>query len=204
MTQDASRAFIAIIEADRDRQIAALQEATDAGIKQICREAHGRSRRLQHDTNQRLRREAAEQRHKKLSGTRARLRRQLWQNLKQLQQTISRQVLAKMLAAWADPQWQWHWCHYWLESVVHSDDQRALRVQISADASPATLRRISAWAEQNNYQLAITADCATAGLFIYWQDFELDGSLNAQRHTIESAVLAKLVPLMPQLQDAEA
>lgn len=203
MTQDSTQHFIATIEADRDQKVAQIQADAESEIKQIFGDAHERSRQLQHDTNARLRHELSNRRQKETSRIRARLRRQLWQRVKQLQHDIKQQVLDRMQAAWRDQEWQWDWCHFWLKSASLRGDKVPLSVEISKSVSPGTLERIRRWAEQNEFTLELEATLEEPGLVICWLDFELDGLISAQSRTIDNEVLARLAPLMPQLHQVD-
>ena len=203
MTQDSTQHFIATIEADRDQKVAKIQADAEFEIRQVFGDAHERSRQLQHDTNTRLRHELSNRRQKETSRIRARLRRQLWQRVKQLQHDLKLQVLDRMQAAWSDQAWQWGWCYFWLKSAALRGDKAPLSVEISKSALPGTQERIRRWAEQNEFALELEDTLEEPGLVIRWLDFELDGLINAQSRTIDDEVLARLAPLMPQLHQVD-
>ncbi len=199
MTHDATQPFLATIEADRDREIEQIQTDADAQIERIIGEAHAEARRLQRDTNVRLRRELSVRQHKETSRVQARIRRKRWQSLKQLQSGINQQVLERMCSAWAEPEWQWHWCRFWLQAALERNDDTPLRLAISETALPKTLEQIAKWAKQNKLSLEFDGPLPELGLIIRWADFELDGLISAQGHTIEAAVLARLTPRLHQV-----
>ncbi len=203
MTQDSTQHFVATIDADRDQKIARIRSDTDAEIRQILSEAHERSRQLQHATNKRLRSELSGRRHKETSRIQAHLRRQLWQSLKQLQHDIKQQVLDRLLLAWAEPDWQRAWCEFWLANAAEREGSTAIRIVIDRSTLPETLKFIGQWAGQKGLELELDVSLNEAGLVVYWQDFELDGRLSAQGSTIEEGVLARLAPMMPQLQQVD-
>lgn len=203
MTRNSTQHFIETINADRDQKIYQIRTDTDAEIQQILSEAHQRSRQLQHATNTRLRSELPSRRHKEISRIQARLRRQLWQSLAQLQHDIKRQVLDKIQLAWAEPGWQRAWCKFWLERSAEGEQSTALQVTIDPSAFPETLESIKGWADQKAHELVLDTSLDEAGLIISWLDFELDGRLSAQGRTIEDEVLALLGPKMPQLQQVD-
>ena len=204
MTQDSIHNFLATIEADRDQKIEKIRSETDAEIAQILGDAHQRSRRLQRDTNKRLRSELSNRRKKETSRIQARLKRQLWQSLTHLQSDIKIQVLDQLKSAWSNAEWQCGWCEFWLQHTIEGEDNRAFRVEIDRSVLPETLDFIRRWAEQRALQVELVDSLKEAGLIIYWQDFELDGRLAALEHTIDEEVLAKLAPMMPQLQQVES
>ena len=203
MTQHSTQHFIATIEADRDQRIDEIRAQADVEIRQILSEAYERSRELQHETNRRLRSELSSRRHKETSRIQAHLRRQLWQSLNQLQNELSQQVLDKLILAWREPGWQLAWCEFWLNTANKDSGDSGLRIDIDTDILPDTLAHIRRWAEARNHELEIDPVLREPGLVIYWQDFELDGRLNAQGQTIREQVLAQLAPKMPQLQQVD-
>jgi hypothetical protein len=198
MTQDATRPFLATIEADRDQQITLIQAGADTEIERICAKAHTAARQLQRHTNVRLRQELSIRRHKEISRVQARIRRKRWQSLKQLQHGINEQVLDRMYLAWSEPIWQWDWCYFWLQAALGRDAKTPFRVAITKSALPDTLAYIRKWAEQNRISLSFDEGITELGLTVSWADFELDGLISGQRRSIENAVLARLTPLLPR------
>lgn len=203
MTNTPTQLFIATIDADRDQKFARIRSDTDAEIHQTLSEAYERSRQLHYDTNKRLRSELSSRRHKETSRTQGRLRRQLWQRLTQLQHDIKQQVLDRLLLAWAEPDWQRAWCEFWLGDAQGREGCTTIRVVIDRSAVSETLEFIRQWSGQNGLELELDASLNEAGLMVFWQDFELDGRLSAQGPTIEDEVLARLAPMMPQLQQVD-
>lgn len=203
MTQDSTQHFIETIDADRDQRIAEIQAQADAEISQILGEVHERSRQLQQDTNRRLRSELSNRRQKETSRIHGHLRRQLWRHLAQLQEDLSKQVQDKLEQSWKQPAWQLAWCELWLQAAAAERQTGRLRVDIDKQVEPDTLEKIRAWAEANKLELEINPVLRESGLVIYWQDFELDGRLSGQFQTIREAVLARLAPVMPELQQID-
>lgn len=203
MTQDATRPFLAAIEADRDQQIALIQADADTEIERICANAHAAARQLQRDTNVRLRQELSIRRHKEISRVQARIRRKRWQSLEQLQHGINERVLDKMCSAWSEPMWQWDWCYFWLQAALARDTEAPFRVAVAESTLPVTLEHIRNWAEQNRVSLSFDENLTEPGLIVSWADFELDGLISGQSRNIENAVLARLTPLLPRLHRIE-
>jgi len=202
MTQDTTRPFLATINADRDQQIARIQADTDSEVTQIYAQAHAAARQLQRETNERLRRELSVRRHKEISRVQAQIRRKRWQSLRQLQHSINEQVLEKMRTAWTAPDWQWQWCRVWLQAAADQNIQAPMQLAIAETTLPETLAQIETWAEQNALQLSVNNTINEPGLIVSWSDFELDGLINSQRPAVNTAVLARLTPLLPRLHQA--
>lgn len=198
MTHDATQLFLSTIDADRDREIEQIEADTNAQIQRIYSEAHIESRNLQRTTNARLRRELSVRRQRETSRAQAELRRKRWQGLKSLQTRLKQQALDKVQMAWQDPDWQWDWCHFWLQAVVERNDDATMRVVISKTAQPETLEKIQRWAEKNKPSLVIDASLKASGLIICWADFELNGLISAQGDAVDAAVLAALTPRLHQ------
>lgn len=194
MAHQPTQPFMAMIEADREREIAQIQADADHQVKLIFAEAHAEARRLQRDTNIRLRQELSVRRHKETSRIQARIRRKRWQGLKELQSGIDQQVLDRMCSAWTETVWQWNWCHFWLQATLERDDDAPLRVSIAETACPETLDRIEQWGGHQKISLIFDDPLGEPGMIIRWADFELDGSISAQSGSIEAAVLMRLTP----------
>ncbi len=198
MTQDATQLFLSTIETDRDREIELIEADTNAQIQRIYSEAHIESRNLQRTTNVRLRRELSVRRQRETSRAQAELRRKRWQGLKNLQTRLKQQALDKIQMAWQDPDWQWDWCHFWLQAVVERNEDAALRIAISETVQAETLQKIQRWAGKNKLTLDTDASLKAPGLIICWADFELDGLISAQSDAVDAAVLAALTPRLHQ------
>ena len=203
MTQDETRPFLETIKADQEQKTALIHADENAEVKRIYAQAHAAARQLQRDTNVRLRRELSVRRHKEISRIQARIRRKRWQSLKQLQHGVNERVLDKMRSAWSEPAWQWAWCQFWLQAALERNDEMPVRLKIDESALPQTLEHIKNWANQNRIKLSVDQSLAEPGLIISWADFELDGLIIGQSRTIESAVLARLTPLLPRLHQTE-
>lgn len=199
MTHDTTQHFLDTIKADRDREIAQIRADTDVAVQRIRSEAHAQAQHLQRDTNQRLRQELSVRKHREESRVQARIRRKRWQGLEQLHRGINEQVLDRMNLAWSDAEWQWCWCHFWLQAAAARNDGAPLRLAIAETVLPETLERIKQWAGKIKLSISFDSPVGEPGLIINWADFELDGSIYEQSRSIEAAVLAGLTPLLPRL-----
>jgi len=200
MTQQKTQPFISTIEKDRDLAIGKIKEETDVAIKLIFSKAHAQALELQQTTNECLRNELSLRKHKEVSRIQSVIRAKRWEGLKLLQDSISQKVLDRMQSAWGEPEWQWDWCHFWLQVRLEQNDVEPIAISITESVLPQTLEKIEQWADQNKRTLSIEEPLPEPGLKMQWADFELDGSISAQNLAIDDAVLAELTPLLPRLQ----
>ena len=64
---------------------------------------------------------------------------------------------------------------------------------------PETIEKIMQWGTKNRFDVNLDMSLLEPGLKIKWSDFELDGLIGAQKHTIDTTVLCELTPYLPRL-----
>ncbi|MDH3636913.1 MAG: hypothetical protein OES09_00410 [Gammaproteobacteria bacterium] len=196
--------FLAKIDRDRDTTLAVIAKERDKAVAKILTQAHAEARRVfRHSaTDARGRMEGQAARH--LARVRSDLRRQRWTILVAAQERALGVIWEKFLAAWQDPDRQWHWCSYWLREAFSRVGDQPIQVICGSGTSPATVERLGAELAQHDGdgQLRVDDD-AEPGIIVEWGDYILDGRLRSQCPAIAQEILCCLAHLLVDDRDED-
>jgi hypothetical protein len=191
--EDQLSVFLDKIHGESDQQVSRIEAETEQQCTGLLRDAHQGGRRYFHEAADKARNGQELESQRQLSRVRARLRRERWQVLREIQADAMSGVEQALHASWQQPERQWAWCEYWLKRALAMAGDQALHVTLGQDGLPETGKRLKRLLKQHPAGGDFTLDADTqAGLLIEWGDELLDGRLLAQQPFLQDAIFHEL------------
>jgi hypothetical protein len=189
--------FLEKIALDCDTELRDLAEKRDAEIARIRGDAYAESRRLFRHGAEQLCTRLTLERSRYLARVRSDLRRQQWEILVESQQHVLKAVSDRFWKAWEDPDRQWEWSRYWLESARERAGDNAIRITLGKGALESVRAKIEKTIRDYPVDTSVIIDPDTdPGICIEWGDCMMDGRLASQTAAITDAVLSRLSDLL--------
>lgn len=184
--------FLEKIFHERDATIARIRADAHAARSALRRQARRESRRVFRTAAMRARSDALLERQRLVSAVQARIRREQWQVLREWVGRGVDSVMAELRARWEDRDRQGEWAEFWLRAALDQAGDQALHVDCGALTNEITRQRIEKLLGEHPAGGVLRSpaglDC---GLQVTWGALSLDGTLMAQRETVENALLAR-------------
>jgi hypothetical protein len=185
--------FLGKIDKDRRAEFESIRAEGEREVARLRSEAHAESRHFHREYADAARRAQRLERDRRLSRSRAELRRQRWQLLHETEVRAMARVKQLVLEEWARSERQREWCEYWLRRAMELSGTDDVVVRLGQGAQECTLGHLRRVVDEAGREAEIRIDPQQLpGIVVEWDHVLLDGGLYAQCPAVEDMIFSEL------------